>query len=297
MSTPLVSVVIPTKDRWTLLRRALSGVASQRDVELELLVVDDGSAGRAPADVLATIAQHGELLSNDGPRGVAAARNLGLDRARGEWVAFLDDDDVWAPDWLGSAVDAGVAGRAGLVAGAYWIVDRHGTVTGAQPAPDPADIADALPYGNVIGGPSMVLLETAAVRAVGGFETRLSALADWELWLRLSRRVACATVDRPLVAYTLHEGNMHVRDPAGVRIEVGVLERDDLLAPGARAGIDRWMASDASIHHRRLRAGAAFFSLALKERRVPDLFSALRALTVGHRAPRAAGVAPGPLPW
>ena len=297
MSTPLVSVVIPTKDRWPLLRRALSGVASQRDVELELLVVDDGSVSRAPADVLAMIAQNGEVISNGGPRGVSAARNLGLARARGEWVAFLDDDDLWAPDWLASAIGAAVACHAGLVAGAYWIVDRHGTVTGGQPAPDPAVIADARPHGNAIGGPSMVLLDAAAVRAVGGFDTRLSALADWELWLRLSRLVACATVDRPLVAYTVHAGNMHVRDPAGVRREVGVLEGDGLLAPGARVGVDRWMASDASIHHRRLRAGADFFSLAVQERRVSDLLSALRAMTVGHRVPRAAGVQPGPLPW
>ncbi|UUY02950.1 glycosyltransferase [Svornostia abyssi] len=297
MSTPLVSVVIATKDRWPLLRRALAGVASQREVDLELIVVDDGSASRPPEDVRATIARYGELIPHGGPHGVAAARNLGLARARGDWIAFLDDDDLWAPDWLRAAVDAGVAGGAGLVAGAYWIIDADGTVRGGQPASDPADIAAALSHGNAIGGPSMVVLTTAAVRAAGGFNTRLSALADWELWLRMSRRVACATVDRPLVAYTLHQGNMHVRDPAGVRRELTVLEREGLLAPGARAGVERWMALDASMHRRRRRAGAAFVSLAVNERRVFDLFSVLRALTIGHRAPRAAGVRPGPLPW
>lgn len=297
MSTPLVSVVIATKDRWPLLRRALADVASQRGVAVDLVVVDDGSTSSAPEDVRAAIARHGRLIPNDGAPGVAAARNLGLERARGDWVACLDDDDRWAPDWLRTAVDTAVEHEAGFVAGAHWVIDEEGMVIGAQAAPEAAAMTEMLRRGNVIGGPSMVVLATSEVRAAGGFDVRFSALADWELWLRMAGRTACATVHQPLVAYTVHGGNMHVRDPAGVRREAELLDGLGVLAPDARAGLERWMAEDASIHRRRRRGASGFLALARREHRAGDVVAAVRALTVGHRMPRASGVHRGPLPW
>src|SRR4051794_10559124 len=76
---PAVSVVIPTRDRPSLLRQALDSVDAQRDVALEVVVIEDDSSE---------------------PRGVAATRNAGIGKARAPWVAFLDDDDLWSPGKL-----------------------------------------------------------------------------------------------------------------------------------------------------------------------------------------------------
>src|ERR1044072_2596739 len=125
MLNPNVSVVIPTRNRCALLARALATVLGQRGVEVEVFVVDEGSSDgtadfvRGLGDPRVTLVRHAT------PHGVAAARNVGIERARAPWIAFLDDDDFWAPEKLVSQLAA--AGRIGAdwaVAGAV-IVDAE----------------------------------------------------------------------------------------------------------------------------------------------------------------------------
>ena len=101
-----VSVVIPTRDRPELLALTLRSVLWQQEVELEVLVVDDGAEPgtqalleRPSGCARSTDAQHG-------PTGVSGARNSGIAAARGNWIAFLDDDDLWAPDKLSAQLAA-----------------------------------------------------------------------------------------------------------------------------------------------------------------------------------------------
>src|SRR4051794_32636077 len=109
--TGAVTVVIPTHDRAALVPRAVRSALAQRDVELEVIVVDDGSRD-ATREVLGALAADGAnvtVVRHDAPRGVATARNAGVERAAKPWVAFLDDDDVWAPTKLAcqlAAIDA-----------------------------------------------------------------------------------------------------------------------------------------------------------------------------------------------
>src|ERR671936_561680 len=92
---PQVSVVLPTRDRPSELSRALSSTRSQRGVTSEVIVVDDGSVPPV------AVPEDGVRLIRIAPScGVAHARNRGIAAARGEWIALLDDDDVWAPDRL-----------------------------------------------------------------------------------------------------------------------------------------------------------------------------------------------------
>src|SRR2546421_10333643 len=111
MPTPEISVVIPTRNRRALVSRALTTVLGQRNVDIEVFVVDEGSSDgtaelvRSLADSRVTVVRH------ETPKGVANARNAGLARARAPWVAFLDDDDVWAPDKLALQRDAATGAR------------------------------------------------------------------------------------------------------------------------------------------------------------------------------------------
>src|SRR5436190_21061432 len=97
VDAPEVSVVIPTRDRWDLLRTTLGGALGQRRVSHEVIVVDDGSADETPTRLAEVSDPRLRTVRLGRSMGAAAARNRGLAEARGDWVAFLDDDDVWAP--------------------------------------------------------------------------------------------------------------------------------------------------------------------------------------------------------
>ena len=98
----MVSVIIPTRNRSTMLAQTLGSVLRQRDIRCEIVVVDEASTDDTQA-VLSRLAAGVRVFRHDVPRGLAAARNSGAAEARGDWLAFLDDDDLWAPDKLQTA--------------------------------------------------------------------------------------------------------------------------------------------------------------------------------------------------
>ena len=94
------SIVIPTRNRSGLLQTTIRSALRQRDVAFEVIVVDEGSTDDTTA-VLAGIRDvRLQVIRHDTPRGLSVARNHGAEKARGEWLAFLDDDDLWAPEKL-----------------------------------------------------------------------------------------------------------------------------------------------------------------------------------------------------
>ena len=95
-----VSIVIPTRNRSELLRTTIRSALRQQHVEFELIVVDEGSTDET-AELLADVRDARlRVIRHETPLGLSAARNDGAEEARGKWVAFLDDDDLWAPDKL-----------------------------------------------------------------------------------------------------------------------------------------------------------------------------------------------------
>jgi glycosyltransferase involved in cell wall biosynthesis len=233
-----VSVVVPTHNRRDLLASTLRSILWQRDADLEVIVVDDGS--RDPdvaAQVTADLADDRVMLvRNSAPTGVSAARNRGIATARGSWVAFCDDDDLWAPDKLALQLAAArTTGRDWVYTGAVKI-DLEQRVIGGLPPPAPEVALARLPHVNPVpGGCSGVLASAAALRRVGGFDSGLVNLADWDMWVRLAVTGPPACVPRPLVAYRIHPHNAS-RDTAlilaeahslngrhGLRIDYGAL--------------------------------------------------------------------------
>jgi glycosyltransferase involved in cell wall biosynthesis len=235
---PQTSVVVPTHDRSRLLALTLRSVLWQREVDLEVVVVDDGSADDT-AEVVAGLADpRVRLVRHATPQGVSAARNRGAAEARGAWVAFLDDDDLWAPDKLARQLDAARAtGRAWAYAGAVKIDDRQ-RIVGGTPPPSPEQVVARLPRWNPMpGGCSNVVVTGSAFAAAGPFDRRLVNLADWDLWIRLARAGPPACNADPLVGYRIHAGNAS-RDVALILSEV------ELVALGGAAEVDR-----GALHH------------------------------------------------
>ncbi len=170
-----VSVIIPTRDRWSVLERfGLRAALSQIEVEVEAIVVDDGSTSRG--------FENGELDPRvrfarlDEPAGVSAARNFGLELARAPWVAFLDDDDMWAPSKLARTLRAATAAGAGFGYSAVLVVDDDlNPVREVQPAP-PESLSHRLLRTNALyAGASNVVASRALLSELGGFDESYSA--------------------------------------------------------------------------------------------------------------------------
>jgi glycosyltransferase involved in cell wall biosynthesis len=204
---PEVSVVIPTRNRRQLLRFALASVLEQRGVRLEVIVVDEASTDGTAAMVRSMADPRLRLVRNDVPLGKSAARNRGIAETTGDWVAFLDDDDVWAPDKLRLQLEAARAtARAWSYTGAVNISVDHHVLGGAPPEP-PDTVAAALHRVNSVpGGCSSVIVSKKALPQQA-FDGRYRLCEDWDLWIRLARVGPPAWVPQPLVGYRVHAGN------------------------------------------------------------------------------------------
>jgi glycosyltransferase involved in cell wall biosynthesis len=224
---PEVTVVVPTHNRRDLLQLTLRTVLGQRDVELEVVVVDDGSTDDT-APVVAGVADHRvRLLRHDTPRGVSAARNRGIAEASGDWVAFVDDDDLWAPDKLARQLrSARRTGRDWAYAGAVKVDAAQRLLNGGKPPPDPDEVMARVARWNPMpGGCSNVIVSRALLRRAGPFDRQLINLADWELWIRLARAGGPPGMVRsPLVGYRQHGGNRSL-DTGLIRREAHLIER------------------------------------------------------------------------
>ena len=207
-----ITVVIPTHDRWPLLRVALGTVLTQRNARVRAIVVDDCSSDETPEALNALDDERVLVLRQDVCRGVSAARNRGLAQVSTEWVAFLDDDDVFGPDhvagMLRAAAQRADSEHVGLVYSGYIVTDRQRRPLSAAPAAAEDGVPTELLSSNVLGPPSAVLLRTEAVRDIGGFDEGLSILADWDLWIRISQRYAIGRCPELQVGYMRHATNM-----------------------------------------------------------------------------------------
>jgi glycosyltransferase involved in cell wall biosynthesis len=203
-----VSVVVPTRNRSELLAMTLCSVLRQRDVDIEVLVVDEASTDDTRAMLAALADPRVRTLHHEVPQGVSTARNHGAAEARAEWVAFTDDDDVWAPDKLARQLRAAdAAGRGWAYAGSVNIAGGLRVVHGVPPLP-PEQVAAALPrYNAVPGGGSNVVVRREILRQVGPFDVRLLNTEDWEMWIRLAKTGLPAWVRSPLVARRVHPAN------------------------------------------------------------------------------------------
>lgn len=289
-----MSVVLPTRDRWPLLSRALAAALGQLGVEVEVVVVDDGSSDETPARLAAMEDPRVVVLRNEAGTGVARARNRGIEAAAGEWIAFLDDDDIWAPRKLRAQLDAAARTGAALVYGTTLAVDGRAKPLRLMPLPDPSGLRLELLRTNRVGGPSSVMVRASALRQTGGFDERLSALADWDLWLRLSRVARAAACTEPVVAYVEHGENMLVVDAGRVMPEFQYLAAKH--AEAARSeGVDfghlwlsGWKASRHRREGRRIPAARAYLRRARAERS-PRYAARAAAALLGERGQRAAG--------
>jgi glycosyltransferase involved in cell wall biosynthesis len=293
-----VTVVIPTRNRATLLAGALRSALSQVDVSFEVRVVDDASTDETAELLCNCLDTRVKPVRHESSLGVAAARNRAVSEAKGEWLAFLDDDDLWSPTWLRTALETARTQKAGAVYGSRWIIDDCRRVKDAWPAADASQVRDALATHNVFGGPSGVMVRADVIAAAGEFDERLSALADWEMWLRVLEVCHAAPVPDFLIAYTIHSGNMHTRDPFGYLAEFDVFARILKDREGTTRNVDearfvRWLAVEATRAGLRRTAARLWLRSARIAHKPEDVVRAGLALTRGETVDCGFAATPG----
>jgi glycosyltransferase involved in cell wall biosynthesis len=204
----------------------------QRASDVEVIVVDDGSTTATDEVVASFDDSRVRLLHHDTPQGVSVARNAGAAVARTNWLAFVDDDDVWAPTKLSEQLLAATStSRRWCCTGAVRVDERLRPLSDYRPLPPTQLVRQLRRWNCVPGGCSGVVLDRSLLREDElVFDPSLKHFADWELWVRLASRDLPAVVDKPLVGYRIHAGNKAL-ETEGMVEDVRYIEHRHGISP------------------------------------------------------------------
>jgi len=210
----LVSVIIPAFNAAANIRQTLNSVLAQTYQEFEVIVVDDGSSDATSAIVEEFVARDARFqLVRQSNAGVGVARNTGIRKARGEYIAPLDADDLWFPEKLEKQVACieQCGNETGLVYCWSTSIDKRGGLVSDCSHTVEGRLRHALILRNIVGNGSAPLFSAVAVEKVGLYLTRAEqggaqGCEDWDLYLRIAECFGIRVVPEYLVAYR-HAGS------------------------------------------------------------------------------------------
>lgn len=199
----MVSAIITTHNRVDLLGRAIGSVLSQTYKDIELIVVSDGSTDGTDEFMRKYEGDNRiNYISYHPGKGGNYARNTGVKAAKGEYVAFLDDDDEWLPTKIEEQVSvAQTDSRIGLVYTGINAIYINEGVSYTHTSEFNGDASHRILLSNFIGTTSTVMVKTEIVREAGLFDENLKALQDYDLWVRICQLVHVGYVNKPLINY------------------------------------------------------------------------------------------------
>lgn len=212
-SSPLVSVIIPTAHRSSsIILRAISSVLSQKYPVFEVILVDDNTEQSLSSEIKTVLKNIPEVkyIKNIGSHGACAARNVGISYAKGELIAFLDDDDEWLPEKIECQVKAFTQDVVLVYCNGWRVDDRYNPplIMPYRQKKDffPSVSFESLLEKNHIGTTTQLLVRKSALEQIDGFDTRFLARQDYDLCLRLARLGRAVGVDDFLFCHYLHNG-------------------------------------------------------------------------------------------
>lgn len=207
-SAPRVSVVMPAYNSARTVEQAIGSVLEQTMGDLELIVVDDGSTDATAATVAGFEDARVRLVSRENG-GTSAARNTGITEARGDWVAFLDADDLWLLNKLELQLTrmAAVPNCLASQGSAYLVDDQLNRLALRRCVPVKNPLLTFLRFENLPNAGSSWIVKRDLLERIGGFDTTLPRIEDWDFSIRLARFGNPLCIDEPLALYRYHDGN------------------------------------------------------------------------------------------
>jgi glycosyltransferase involved in cell wall biosynthesis len=211
-----VSVIIPTRNRLALLKRAIKSVLLQTCKDMEIIIIDDCSTDGT-----------GEYLANEQipnfnyiklvqKSGGAVARNHGIKEAKGKYIAFLDDDDEWLPDKLEKQIKCIEQNKnIGICYTGRKIISNDDSIKGLAKSysfryPPEENHYCAIMKDNFVGVTSSVLIPREILLQLNGFDEKLPCYQDYELFIRILKNYKAVGINEPLVNYYIEKNVEHV---------------------------------------------------------------------------------------
>lgn len=209
-----ISVVIPAFNAEATISRAIESVASQTEKPLEIIVIDDGS--RIPVDSVIS-KMSGLRIIRQGNRGAAAARNLGIEEARGDFIAFLDSDDEWLPNRLESQQRALERyPELGFIWGVFFCRDVATGISERMVLEEMTDralvVSPSEAFRIAYRAQTSTVLARRDLLLASPFDTSLRTAEDRDVWIRLLLRTKAFCVGEPLAIHYESRGSLSNSD-------------------------------------------------------------------------------------
>ena len=229
-TVPLVSVIIPAYNGQEYIGAAIESVLAQTYRPIEILVVDDGS----PASMAAAVAGFGPEVRylRQENAGTASARNLGFRESRGEFIALLDQDDLWLPGKLECQIPRfNEDPNIGLVAAWMEVFDSlTGEVKGTFRPPGELDVHEMLRHGHP--PVQTMVFRRSALEKIGGFDASLHGTDDWDINIRMAAQFRVVAVGKILGRAREHASQQGRNGEQMYRNSMRVLDKHQHIHPG-----------------------------------------------------------------
>ena len=207
---PSVSIIIPTYNRSSSLKRAVQSALSQTFQDFEIIVIDDAST-EPPKEIINSFKDKRiKFIRHKLNRGGAAARNTGIRASKGEYIAFLDSDDEWLSDKLECQIKSleNLPANFGAHYSGYTVVSSAGNVIGSRTPYASGDISSRICEDNCIGPLSTVIVKRLALDRCGFFDEKFPSCQDWELYIRIAQTFHFEYTPKKLVKYYISKNSI-----------------------------------------------------------------------------------------
>lgn len=224
---PEISIVIPAYNAEKTILKTIKSVLEQTFQDFEIIVINDGSKDKT-VEITESIQDKRINIFSYENRGLPTARNRGISRSNGEFIAFLDADDLWTKDKLEMQLTTLKQNpKAGLAYSwtCFMDVDQKGEAISFLPSPEYAfagNVYQQLLIGDFIHSGSNTLIRCQAIQAAGEFEPTLKSCEDWDYWLRIAARFNFVVVPKYQILYR--------RTPGAMSSKVEVMKEASLIS-------------------------------------------------------------------
>ncbi|WP_293132070.1 glycosyltransferase family 2 protein [Microcoleus sp. bin38.metabat.b11b12b14.051] len=257
LNQPLISVIIPAYNAEEFIAKTLDSVLSQTYQNIEILVVNDGSTDTT-AEIVESFAQKDRriILLQQSNAGVAAARNLAIQKSQGEYIAPIDADDIWYPQNLEKQVECLIESEPSVGVVYSWSVDinEQDLLTGGfYNSTIAGEVYTALVYKYFIGNASSSLIRRACFEKIGGYNCQFKlenaqGCEDWELHLRIAEHYEFQVVPEYLVGYRQIASSMSCNYAAMAKCHSLIMADVRQQHPEISSKIYHWSSSNFYIY-------------------------------------------------